>query len=208
MLPIISPLPLDTTALCPFPSPFDSIAARFRVRLYCQVTGADRLGSLFAQGIPAMPDEPIPLTPEGKDRLASELESLRDERKEVAERIQNARELGSSQADSEYDDAKTEQGRIEGRILEIEDILRRATIIDEAKTQGSTRVVLGSGVKVEQDGKARHYRIVGPPEADVLNGRIPSDSPVGSALLGRAVGDVVEVNAPRGITKIKIVEID
>ncbi len=73
-----------------------------------------------------MPEQPVPLTIDGRDRLHRELEALREERKAVAERIHNARELGSSQADAEYDDAKLEQGRIEGRILEIEDILRRA----------------------------------------------------------------------------------
>lgn len=155
-----------------------------------------------------MPENPVPLTSEGKVRLADELEGLRNERKAVAERIHNARELGSSQADAEYDDAKTEQGRIEGRILEIEDILRRSVIIDEKKAHNAARVVVGSGVKVEQDGVERHYQIVGPPEADVAKGRIPNDSPVASALLGKKVGDVVEVNAPRGVTKIKLLDID
>jgi transcription elongation factor GreA len=155
-----------------------------------------------------MPENPVPLTPEGKARLASELEGLRGERKAVSERIHNARELGSSQADAEYDDAKIEQGRIEGRILEIEDILRRAVLIDEKQAHHAARVVVGSGVKVEQDGVERHFQIVGPPEADVAKGRIPNDSPVASALLGKKVGDVVEVNAPRGVTKIKLLAID
>lgn len=155
-----------------------------------------------------MPDQPVPLTLKGKDRLADELETLRNERKSVSERIHNARELGSSQADAEYDDAKTEQGRIEGRILEIEDLLRRAVIIDEKEARNAARVVIGSGVKVDQDGVERHYQIVGPPEVDVAKGRIPNDSPVGQALLGKQVGDVVEVNAPRGVTKIKVLEID
>lgn len=155
-----------------------------------------------------MPEQPVPLTSAGKDRLAEELESLRAERKAVSERIHAARELGSSQADAEYDDAKTDQGRIEGRILEIEDILRRAVVIDEKQVHKAPRIVVGSGIKVDQDGKERHYQIVGPPEADVAKGRIPNDSPVGAALLGKQVGDVVEVNAPRGVTKIRVLEID
>ncbi len=155
-----------------------------------------------------MPDQPVPLTPEGKQRLVDELDELRAERKVVAERIHNARELGSSQTDAEYDDAKIDQGRIEGRILEIEDLLRRAVIINEDEAHKGSRVVVGSGVRVEQDGKTRHYQIVGPPEADVVNGKIPNDSPVGAALIGKQVGDQVEVSAPRGIIKIKVLEID
>jgi transcription elongation factor GreA len=155
-----------------------------------------------------MPEQPVPLTAQGKDRLLAELGTLREERKAVAERIHHARELGSSQTDAEYDDAKTDQGRIEGRILEIEDVLRRAVIIDEDTAHSAARIVVGSGVKVDQDGNVRHYQIVGPPEADVLKGRISNDSPVGAALLGKQVGDTVEVNAPRGVIKIKILEID
>jgi transcription elongation factor GreA len=155
-----------------------------------------------------MPDNPVPLTPDGKDRLTKELSALREERKAVADRIHNARELGSSQTDAEYDDAKIEQGRIEGRILEIEDILRRAVVIDEASAHNTARIVVGSGVKVDQDGVERHFQIVGPPEADAAHGRISNDSPVGSALIGKQVGDTIEVNAPRGVIKIKVLEID
>lgn len=155
-----------------------------------------------------MPEQPVPLTIDGRDRLHRELEALREERKAVAERIHNARELGSSQTDAEYDDAKLEQGRIEGRILEIEDILRRAVMIDENEAHSGQRIVVGSGVKVDQDGQERHYQIVGRPEANAAEGKISNDSPVGSALLGKQVGDTVEVNAPRGVIKIKVLSID
>jgi transcription elongation factor GreA len=153
-------------------------------------------------------DKQVPLTAEGKARLAEELESLRGQRRVVAERIHNAQEQGTSQNDAEYDDAKQEQGMVEGRILEIEDILRRATLIDEATAHKANHVVVGSGVEVEQDGKKRHYQIVGAPEADPANGKISNESPVGSALLGRGVGDTVDVNVPRGVIKVKIVKID
>lgn len=154
-----------------------------------------------------MTDKPVPLTREGKEKLEGELEELRAERKVVAERIHAAQELGTSQNDAQYDDAKLEQGMVEGRILELEDILRRARIIDEDGAAKSGRVVLGSEVEVEQDGKSRRYLIVGPPEADPTAGKISNESPVGSALLGRAVGDTVEVNVPRGVSKLKIVKI-
>jgi transcription elongation factor GreA len=155
-----------------------------------------------------MPDKLVPLTAEGKARLQDELEQLRSQRRAIAERIHDAQELGTSQSDAEYDDAKLEQGMVEGKILEIEDILRRATIIDEAAAHKSGRVVLGSGVEVEQDGKKQHYVIVGAPEADPRAGRISNESPVGRALLGKAVGDVIDVSVPRGIVKVKVVKID
>jgi transcription elongation factor GreA len=155
-----------------------------------------------------MADEPVPLTADGKARLSEELEGLRGQRKVVAERIHNARELGTSQNDAEYEDAKLEQGKIEGRILELEDILRRATIIDEGVAHHAGRVVLGSGIHVEQDGKKQHYQIVGHPESDPANGKISNESPVGAALLGKKVGDVVDVNVPKGVIKIKLLKID
>ncbi len=155
-----------------------------------------------------MTDKPVPLTREGKAKLEEELEELRTQRRLVAERIHNAQEQGTSQNDAEYDDAKQEQGMVEGRILEMEDILRRATIIDESGAHHAGRVVVGSGVEVDQDGTKRHYQIVGAPEADPAKGKISNESPVGSALLGKAVGDTVDVNAPKGVIKVKVLKID
>lgn len=155
-----------------------------------------------------MTDKPVPLTREGKAKLEQELDQLRTRRREVAELIHNAQEQGTSQNDAEYDDAKMEQGRVEGRVLEVEDLLRRARIIDEETAHHSGRVMFGSGVQVEQDGVARHYQIVGAPEADPLNGKISNESPVGSALLGKAIGDTVDVNVPKGVIKVKVIKID
>jgi transcription elongation factor GreA len=155
-----------------------------------------------------MTDKPVPLTREGKAKLEVELEELRGRRRIVAERIHNAQEQGTSQNDAEYDDAKQEQGMLEGRILEIEDILRRATLIDEQVAHAAGRVIVGSGVQVEQDGQSRHYQIVGAPEADPSQGKISNESPVGAALLGRVVGDVIDVNVPRGVIKVKVIKID
>ncbi|MGI8927111.1 MAG: transcription elongation factor GreA [Tepidiformaceae bacterium] len=155
-----------------------------------------------------MTDKPVPLTSEGMAKLRDEIEDLRARRRTIAERIHNAQEQGTSQNDAEYDDAKQEQGMVEGRVLEIEDLLRRASLIDESVASRATRVMLGSGVEVEQDGKRRHYRIVGAPEADPGNGKISNESPVGAALLGRQPGDSVEVNVPRGVIKVRVVKID
>ncbi|WP_416223951.1 transcription elongation factor GreA [Tepidiforma sp.] len=155
-----------------------------------------------------MTEKTVPLTREGKAKLEQELEQLRIRRREVAEMIHNAQEQGTSQNDAEYDDAKMEQGRVEGRILELEDILRRAKVIDEAAAHSADRVMVGSTVDVEQDGVVRQYRIVGGPEADPLQGKISNDSPVGTALLGRAVGDVVTVNVPKGVIRLKVLKIE
>lgn len=155
-----------------------------------------------------MPDKPVPLTREGKAKLEDELTELREKRRLVADRIHNAQELGTSQNDAEYDDAKLEQGMVEGRILELEDIIRRAVEIDEKSAHKSGRVVVGSGVEVEQDGKKRHYQIVGAPEADPTNGKISNESPVGSALLGKSVGETVDVHVPKGAIKVKVLKID
>jgi transcription elongation factor GreA len=155
-----------------------------------------------------MTDKPVPLTRDGKRKLESELEELQVRRRDVAERIHNAQEQGTSQNDAEYDDAKQEQGMIEGKILELEDLLRRAVPIDEAEAHSAGRVVVGSGVEVDQDGAKRHYQIVGAPEADPMNGKISNESPVGAALLGRAAGDVVDVMVPKGVIKVKVLKID
>lgn len=155
-----------------------------------------------------MPDKTVPLTREGKAKLEDELNELREKRRLVADRIHNAQELGTSQNDAEYDDAKLEQGMVEGRILELEDIMRRAVEIDEKSAHKSGRVVVGSGVEVELDGKKRNYQIVGAPEADPTNGKISNESPVGSALLGKSVGETVDVHVPKGAIKVKVLKID
>ena len=155
-----------------------------------------------------MTDKPVPLTREGKAKLERELEDLRVQRREVAEKIHNALEQGSSQNDAEYDDAKLEQGRVEGRILDIEDILRRSRPIDEDGAHHAGRIMIGSGVELDWDGAKRHFQIVGAPEADAAHGKISNESPVGSALLGKAVGDVIDINAPKGLIKVKVLKID
>lgn len=148
------------------------------------------------------------LTPEGLAKLEEELEYLCTvRRQEVAERIQQAKELRSSVNSPEYEEAKNEQGFVEGRILEIERIIKNATIVHREDVNVDF-VEVGNEVKVQlQDGTEEYYTIVGSAEADPSEGKISNESPMGKALMNRGVGDEVEVEAPAGVLKLKIVEI-
>jgi transcription elongation factor GreA len=151
-----------------------------------------------------MAPEPVYVTEEGLQKFKAELEHLRTvRRQEVAARIQQARELEVSGTDAEYDDAKNEQAFIEGRILELENIIKNAAIVQHGRPAG--RVGLGSTVKVvAEDGGEETYTIVGSTEADPVHGKISNESPVGKALLGKKMGDTITVAAPRGSIKFKI----
>ena len=152
--------------------------------------------------------EEVILTKEGKEELEKRLEYLKlEKRAEITERIKTAREFGDLSENAEYDAAKNEQAMIEGEILEIEQKLKYAVIID-AKKGGV--VSLGSKVEfVDNDsGETYVYEIVGTTEADVEQGRISNESPIGNALLGRKVKDVVSVAAPSGIINLTIKKID
>jgi transcription elongation factor GreA len=155
-----------------------------------------------------MADKLVPITREGKAKKQAELDQLFEQRRTVAARMHDSQEMGTSQNDAEYDDAKQEQGMVEGRIVELQDMLRRSVIIDEASAHKSGFVVIGSGVEVEQNGKTLHYQIVGAPEADPRRGKISHESPVGAALLGHSTGDTVDVHVPAGVLKVKILKID
>ncbi len=151
-----------------------------------------------------------PLTKDGYTRLERELADLRSSgRKEVADRIHAAKELATTQNDSEYEDAKNQQAFIEGRILELERILQNAVIIDEDQAHHSNRVQLGSTVTVhhEDDGREQTFIVVGPTEANPHEGRISNESPVGRALIGKRAGENVEVSAPAGLQKLKITRV-
>ena len=151
------------------------------------------------------------LTPEGLDKLKAEIEHLsNDKRREVAERIKEAREFGDISENSEYDDAKNEQAMLEARIASLEDKLRSASVID-ASELSSDVVRVGSLVSVKDDkaGKALQYTIVGSTEADPSENRLSNESPVGKALLGRKKGDAVKVTLPNGKAReLKITKID
>jgi transcription elongation factor GreA len=149
------------------------------------------------------------LTPQGYDKLKGEIEYLSTEkRREVAERIRVAREFGDIAENSEYDDAKNEQAMLEHRIATLEERLAAARVI-EADEVSSDVVSIGSHVKL-QDMDAKEtveYHIVGSAEANPAEHRLSNESPVGKAIMGRKKGDVVEVAAPRGALKFKILAI-
>lgn len=150
------------------------------------------------------------LTSEGLEKLEKELEYLKTvKRQEVAAEIKVALGYGDLSENSEYDEAKNKQAQMEIRIVEIEAMLKNAKVIDEAEISTDT-VSVGCTVTVydvEFDEELQ-YNIVGSTEADPSNGKISDESPVGSALLGKKVGDIVEVPAPAGSIELKVVEIN
>ena len=156
-----------------------------------------------------MTEKDVFLTPEGLEKLENELDDLKSvKRKEVAERIKQALAFGDISENSEYDQAKNEQGKLEERILKLENILRNAKLIDEDEI--TTDIVsIGSKVIVSdiEFDEQMEYTIVGSAEADPYRGRISNESPVGSALLGRKSGDIVDVQVPDGIIKYEIMSI-
>jgi transcription elongation factor GreA len=157
-----------------------------------------------------MPKDII-LTPEGLEKLQSELDFLSTEkRREVAERIKEAREFGDISENSEYDDAKNEQAMLEARIAIVQERLRMATVI-EADDLSTDVVQVGSVVHVkdEKTGQSAKYVIVGSSEAKPAENKLSNESPVGRALLGHKRGEIVSVQVPRGpARKLKITKID
>lgn len=135
------------------------------------------------------------ITESGQHELERELEELKSRRGEIADKIAAARDFGDLSENAEYDAAREAQGLLETRITEIETILQNASIIQAGN--GST-VVLGSTVELEANGKAVTYTVVGPVEADPLEGKVSNESPIGQALMGKAVGDTVTINTPKG----------
>jgi transcription elongation factor GreA len=149
------------------------------------------------------------LTPEGYEKLKQEIEHLRTaKRREVAERIRIAREFGDIQENAEYDDAKNEQALLEHRIATLEERMLAARVINKKEISKDV-VTVGSKVRLRDvDAKKTvEYRIVGSAEADPDENKLSNESPVGKAILGRKKGETVEVSAPRGSLKFKILEI-
>ena len=144
-----------------------------------------------------MANENYVLTQEGKEKLEEELHYLETEKRaEIGERLKVAREFGDISENSEYDDAKNEQGMMEARIAEISRILSEATVVNTPKR--SNKVNIGSTVTVNMGGRERVFTIVGGAESDVAAGKISNESPVGSALLGHKKGDTIEATGPTG----------
>ena len=151
----------------------------------------------------------IMLTEEGLKKLEDELDRLKTvTRKEIAEKIKIARGYGDLSENSEYDEAKNEQAKIEARIVEIEAMLKNVQLIDQSGID-NTHIGIGSKFKVlnKTFNKEFTYKMVGSAEANVVEGKISDESPVGKALLGKKLGDVVTVEAPGGEFKLKILEI-
>lgn len=151
----------------------------------------------------------IKITDDGLKKLQEELETLKTEgRADIAEKIKVARGYGDLSENSEYDDAKNEQAKIEARIVELEAMLKNVEIIKDIKGAAKT-VVVGVKVKVydEEFDEEEEYYVVGSTEADPTSNKISDESPVGRALLGHKVGDTVIVEAPAGEIKLKIVGI-
>jgi transcription elongation factor GreA len=149
------------------------------------------------------------LTREGIERLKKELDELVNVRRPaLAKRLRKAIQQGDLSENADYIAAKEEQGFLEGRIQEIEAMLRNAVVIEDEAPTGEVR--LGSRVTVVEDGEEEPetFRLVGPAEADPINGHISYESPLGQALLGHREGDVVTVKAPAGILRFRILKIE
>ena len=149
------------------------------------------------------------LTPEGYEKLKAEIEHLRTiKRREVAERIKEAREFGDISENAEYDDAKHEQALLEHRISMLQERLRQARVLDASEVSSDV-VSIGTRVQLEDvdAGETIEYHIVGSAEADPAGNKLSNESPVGKAIIGRKKGETVEVVAPRGSLKFKILDI-
>lgn len=134
------------------------------------------------------------ITEKGKGDLEVELADLKSRRGEIAEKIATARDFGDLRENAEYDAARKEQGLVETRIAEIEEILQNAEII---QLSDGSAVVLGSTVELQSADKAVAYTVVGPVEADPLAGKISNESPIGKELMGKKVGDEVKIKTPK-----------
>ena len=156
-----------------------------------------------------MVEKTFPMTKEGLEKLEQELDNLKlVKRPEVVERIKVARSYGDLSENSEYEAAKDEQAFIEGRISTVETMIRYAEIVDNANID-KNEVALGTAVVFQEvgDDEEEEYQIVGTAEADPFAGKISNESPIAQALIGRKVGDVVNIPLPMGEIEVKIVDV-
>ena len=144
------------------------------------------------------------ITAEGKTELEAELEQLKARRGDIADKIADARDYGDLSENAEYDAAREEQGLVESRIAEIEDILMNAELI---KGGSKTKVGLGSTVELKTGKKTVSYTVVGPVEANPLESKISNESPIGKALFGKKVGDTATITTPKGEVTYEITAI-
>jgi len=143
--------------------------------------------------------------------LEAELNYLKTTReKEVAEHLKEARSFGDLSENSEYDEAKNEQAKLYGRIAEVENILAHAVLIEDGPEDSAGQIGLGCSIRVQDvdTGDEDEYEVVGSQEANPMEGRISDDSPFGRAVIGHAVGDIIEVDAPAGTLQYKILAVE
>ena len=152
--------------------------------------------------------QPNYLTPEGEEKLQAELQDLKGPRREeLSQRLRSAIQMGDLSENADYHKAKEDQGFLEGRIQELENILRNAVIIE--KSTGQDFVFIGSHVTIQEGSEdPETYHLVGPTEADPRKGRISHESPIGRALMNKKVGEIAEADAPGGKIKLKVLKIE
>ena len=155
-----------------------------------------------------MKKKEIFLTGEGYLELEQELQYLKTtKRAEVTQTLKEARALGDLSENSEYEQAREDQAALEKRILEVEYALEHATVIDDSASDGKVGIGCQVELKYEDDDDTESYRIVGSQEADPFNNKISNESPIAAAIMGKKVGDTVEVSSPDGVYSVKIVAI-
>jgi transcription elongation factor GreA len=152
--------------------------------------------------------QPYYLTPEGEAKLRAELEELKGPRREeLSKRLRSAIQMGDLSENADYHKAKEDQGFLEGRIKELENILRNTVTIE--KTAGQDTIFIGAHVTIQEGSEEPEtYHLVGPTEADPRKGRISHESPIGRALMDKKVGDIAEAETPGGKLKFKILKIE
>lgn len=147
------------------------------------------------------------LTREGYNKLVQELKKLKEiDRPAVIERIKNARELGDLSENADYASAREQQSFIEGKIKEIEEKIKNSEIIDSSKINSA--VALGHKIELDCNGALEKYELVGDTESDPINGKISVNSPIGRAILGKKIGEIVKIQVPSGIKECKILKIN
>ena len=145
------------------------------------------------------------ISKEGYEKLKEEYELLtKTKRREIADRIQKAKDMGDLSENAEYSEAKDAQAMNEGRILELDSLLKNLTIVEG---RANNEVFLGSVVTVQTEGKEKIFEIVSFNEVDPAAGKISNESPIGQAFIGKSKGDIVEVETPRGVINYKIIKI-
>lgn len=156
-----------------------------------------------------MDNKQVKLTEDGLKQLEEELEYLKTKkRKEVSEKIKVALGFGDLSENSEYDEAKNEQAQVEARIVSVENMLKNAIVIDESE-RDTSKVELGATVTIHdiEFDEDITYKIVGSTEADLDEGRLSDESPLGKSLMGKAEGEMIDVDAPAGVIQYKILKI-